>query len=154
MAETISGGTGRRIALATAIAGTLDITLASIQTAQAGKPIAGMLRGVASGPFPSAVDWGAGGAALGLVVHYTIMAIMATVFMIARDRIAWVRAHTVLAGLLYGVGLWLVMYGLVLHLRFGAPFPSHNPISVLLQLFAHVILVGLTFGIVARRGTS
>ena len=36
MAETISNGAGRRIVLATAIAGTLDIGMAAIETARAG----------------------------------------------------------------------------------------------------------------------
>ena len=72
-----TGQIGRRVLLATAIAGTLDIGMAAIETAQHGKPIGRMLRGVASGPMPPAVDWGAGGALLGLVVHYAIMGVMA-----------------------------------------------------------------------------
>ncbi|HMI18080.1 MAG TPA: hypothetical protein VK533_00915 [Sphingomonas sp.] len=141
----------KSILIATAIAGTLDIGMAAIETAHAGKPVANMLRGLASGPFPSAIDWGAAGAVLGLAVHYTIMAVMVTVFILARERIGWVRAHTLVAAALYGVGLWLVMYGLVMPLRFGAPFPSPNPVAIAKQLFAHVVLVGLTIGLVARR---
>ena len=59
-----------------------------------------------------------------------------------------------IAAALYGVGLWLVMYGLVLPLRFGVPFPSPNPPALAKQLFAHVVLVGLTIGLVARRERS
>lgn len=146
-------GTGRRILLATAIAGTLDIGWAAFQTMAGGKPAAGMLRSVASGPFPAAENWGAGGALLGLAVHFAIMAAMAAVFMIACERVRAVRRHTILAGLAYGIGLWMVMYGLVLHLRFGAPFPSPKPEAIARQLFAHVVLVGLVFGIVGRART-
>jgi hypothetical protein len=46
------------------------------------------------------------------------------------------------------------MYGLVLPLRFGMPFPSPQPMAIAKQLFAHVLLVGLTFGLVARRGPA
>ena len=145
---------GRTILIATAIAGTLDIGMAAIETARAGKPVANMLRGLASGPFPPASGWGAGGAAVGLCVHYAIMAVMVTVFLLARDRIGWVRAHTLVAAALYGVGLWLVMYGVVMPLRFGAPFPTPNPVGIAKQLFAHVVLVGLTIGLVARREPS
>ena len=144
--QATNGGLGRRILLATAIAGTLDIGMAMIETARAGKPIDGMLRGLASGPFPGATDWGAGGAATGLAVHYAIMAVMAALFLIARERIAPIRRHTIPAALAYGVILWLVMYGLVLPLRFGMPFPSPKPTAIAKQLFAHVVLVGLTFG--------
>jgi len=77
--------------------------------------------------------------------------VMATIFMIAARRISWVRGHSLAAGALYGLGLWLVMYGLVLPLRFGAPFPSQDPIAIAKQLFAHMVLVGLTFGVIARQ---
>jgi len=154
MMERVRNGLGQRILLATAIAGTLDIGMAMIETARAGKPIGGMLRSLASGPFPPATDWGAGGAVVGLAVHYAIMAVMAAVFLIARDRIAIVRRHTILAALAYGVILWLVMYGLVLPLRFGMSFPSPKPTAIAKQLFAHVVLVGLTFGLVAKRGSA
>lgn len=147
-------GIGRPLAAAVAIAGTLDIGMAAIETAIAGKPVGVMLRGLASGPFPSATDWGAAGAVVGLIVHYAIMTVMAAVFLLARERIALVRRHTIVAALVYGMILWLVMYGLVLPLRFGMPFPSPKPKAIALQLFAHVILVGLTFGLVAKRSPA
>ena len=152
--DAVKTGIGRRLVLATAIADTLDMGMAAIETVHAGKPIGGMLRGVASGPFPAATDWGRGGAVLGLLTHYAIMAVMAAIFLIARDRIAVIRRHTIVAALVYGVILWLVMYGLVLPLRFGMPFPSPQPMAIAKQLFAHVLLVGLTFGLVARRGPA
>ena len=154
MTDAMKSGLSQHILLATLIAGTLDIGMAAIETARAGKPVGGMLRSLASGPFPSAVDWGAGGALAGLFVHFAIMAVMAAVFLIARERIAIVKRHTILAALAYGVILWLVMYGLVLPLRFGMSFPSPKPEAIAKQLFAHVVLVGLTFGLVARRGTA
>lgn len=154
MAEDGRASLGRRIAAATLIAGTLDIAMAAIDTAAAGRPIANMLRAVASGPFPTARQWGAAGAATGLLVHFAIMAVMASVFMLAHARIGWVRAHPLLAGALYGVALWLVMYGLVLPLRFGASFPSADPVELAKQLFAHVVLVGLSFGLVAHRARA
>lgn len=144
---------GRRALVATGIAGTLDIGMAAIETALHGKPVARMLRGLASGPVPPAVDWGAGGALLGLIVHYAIMAAMALVFMIAHARIGWVRAHSLVAGAIYGLGLYLFMYGLVLPLRFGAPLPN-DPTAIAKGLFAHMVLVGLTFGLVARSGAA
>jgi hypothetical protein len=93
---------------------------------------------------------GIAGAALGLLVHFAIMAVMAAIFISAWKRIAVIRAQPVAAGAAYGVVLWLVMYGIVLPLRFGASFPSADPIAIAKQLFAHVVLVGLTFGLVAR----
>src|SRR5690349_2690907 len=72
----------RPIAIATAVAGALDILWAMILTMTVGKgDIPAMLRFVASGPFGDAAkDWGTGGAMLGLVTHFALMAIMATIF--------------------------------------------------------------------------
>lgn len=54
-----------RIAVATLVAGSLDILAAITLTLLFGRHIPDMLRYVASGPFPAATGWGAGGAALG-----------------------------------------------------------------------------------------
>jgi len=48
------------IAIATAVSGTLDILFAMILTAFFGREIGNMLRYVGSGPFPAAMDMGAG----------------------------------------------------------------------------------------------
>lgn len=145
---------GPNILVATFAAGTLDIAMAAVDTAFAGRPVLEMLRAVASGPFPDARAWGAAGAAAGLLVHFAIMAAMVSVFMLAYPRLARVRAYPLLAGAGYGVGLWLVMYGVVLPLRFGAAFPSTDPVEIAKQLFAHVVLVGVVLGLVARRFRS
>jgi hypothetical protein len=151
--QSVGTNIGRATLLATAIAGTLDIGMAAVETAMHGKPVGGMLRGLASGAVPPAPHWGAAGALLGLIVHYAIMAVMAFVFISAHRRNRWVHAHSLLAGAIYGLGLYLFMYGLVLPLRFGATLPS-EPIAIAKGLFAHVVLVGLTFGLVARSGTA
>lgn len=141
----------RAIALATFVAGTLDITMAAVDTTMKGGKTTGMLRSVASGPFPGAGDWGAPGAAAGLGVHFAIMAVMAAVFVLAYRQIAAIRRHPLLAGALYGVGLWLFMYGLVLPIRFGLPFPSTDPVELAKQLFAHVVLVGMAIAFITDR---
>src|SRR4051795_6781949 len=93
----------RPLAIATAICGTLDILFAVILTLMRGREPAAMLRFVASGPFPPAIDCGAAGSILGLGVHFTLMAIMVAVFVLAARS----RAHLVdmpfRAGIAYGV---------------------------------------------------
>ncbi|MES2987169.1 MAG: hypothetical protein V4808_04615 [Pseudomonadota bacterium] len=143
-------GAIRRILIATAIAGALDIGAAMILSVANGGTVAGMLRSVASGPFPSAREWGAAGAALGLATHFVLMAVMATAFVLAADRIVSLRRQPLLWGALYGVGLWMVMYFLVLPMRFGAALP-HEPGAIAIQLFCHIVLVGLPIALVARR---
>ena len=77
----------RTVALSTLVSGTLDILFAMILTAAYGRAIPDMLRSVASGPFPAATGMGGGGAILGLAVHFTLMAIMAAVFVALADSV-------------------------------------------------------------------
>jgi hypothetical protein len=138
------------IAVATFISGTLDILLAMLLTLWFGREIPDMLRMVASGPFPAATDMGAGGAILGLVVHFTLIAIMAAIFMwIVRLRPA-VRGTRYRTALAYGVVTYFAMNWLVVPLRFGSPLPPKT-LSIVTQLFAHIVLVGIPFALVAVR---
>ena len=141
----------RTVALATFIAGTLDITMAAVDATMKGSNASGMLRSVASGPFPGAGDWGAPGAAAGLAVHFAIMAVMAAAFVMAYRNLDIVRARPLLAGAVYGLVLWLVMYGLVLPIRFGAPFPSADAVEIAKQLFAHIVLVGIVIALITDK---
>ncbi|HKR24647.1 MAG TPA: hypothetical protein VJS15_05275, partial [Allosphingosinicella sp.] len=86
----------RPILLATLVAGTLDIIAAIGLTLFYGRrTVAEMLRGVASGPFPGASEWGSGGAALGLAVHFTLMAIMVAFYVLVAARRPALRARPV-----------------------------------------------------------
>ncbi|OSZ68344.1 hypothetical protein CAP40_07055 [Sphingomonas sp. IBVSS2] len=142
---------GRRILVATLIAGTLDIAAAAILALQAGRTPDRMLRGVASGPFPDATGWGTAGAVLGLAVHFAIMAVMAAVFVLAADRLPLLKARRVTAGIGYGVATWAAMNLVVLPLRWPAIFPHLDPQTVATQLFYHIVLVGIPIALVAAR---
>jgi hypothetical protein len=138
------------IALATLVSGTLDILFAMILTLAFGRQIPNMLRYVASGPFPAATNMGAGGAILGLVVHFTLMAMIAVAFVLL------VRARPVLldtpwrTALAWGVITYFTMNWLVVPLRFHTPLPPRT-LSIVTQSFAHIVLVGMPFAFIARR---
>ena len=140
----------RPIAIATAISGALDILFAMILTAWFGREIPNMLRTVASGPFPAATDMGASGAILGLVVHFALMAVMATVLMLIVRRSRAYLDHPILVGVVYGLVTYFVMNWLVVPLRFGTPLPPKT-LSIATQLFAHIVLVGIPMACVASR---
>lgn len=142
---------GQRILVSTLVAGTLDIAAAALLAIQAGRTPDKMLRGVASGPFPDAVHWGLGGAALGLLVHFAIMAVMAAVNILAADRLPVLKAQRLLAGILYGIATWAVMNLVVLPLRWPTVFPHLDLQSVATQLFCHIVLVGLPIALIAAR---
>lgn len=145
-------GIGSPILVATLIAGTLDIVSAFVFAGIAGATPLGVLRYVASGPFGDGVRGGAAGwAAAGLGVHYAIMFCMAAAYMIVAPRIPALLRHPIVAGLLYGILLWLIMYWVVKPLRWpGAPLP-HDLYAIASQLFSHCVLTGLPIALVATR---
>ena len=138
------------IIFATLLCGTLDILFAMILTLWRGKQIDGMLRFVASGPFPSATDMGAAGSALGLAVHFTLMAIMVTVFVISARALPWLLDRPWLSGLIYGLVTYAILDLVVVPMRFPAAWPP-STLSITTQLFAHIVLVGLPTAYIARR---
>jgi hypothetical protein len=140
----------RPILVATLVAGTLDILAAVTLTLSYGRAPMNMLRYVASGPFPGATGWGAGGAALGLITHFALMAAMAAVFVIAaaRWRALWTKPY--FWGLLYGLATYAVMNLIVVPLRWPEAFPP-RPVSIATQLFCHIVLVGIPIALIAAR---
>ena len=138
------------IIFATLLCGTLDILFAMILTLWRRKQIDGMLRFVASGPFPSATDMGAAGSALGLAVHFTLMAIMVTVFVISARALPWLLDRPWLSGLIYGLVTYAILDLVVVPMRFPAAWPP-STLSITTQLFAHIVLVGLPTAYIARR---
>jgi hypothetical protein len=139
----------KRIAIATLVAGTLDILAAITLTLVFGRHVPDMLRYVASGPFPAARDWGAGGALLGLVVHFVLMAVMAATFVLSARRLPVLLRSPIRSGVLYGLATYVVMNLVVVPLRFGSWPPK--PLGIATQLFCHVVLVGIPIAWIASR---
>lgn len=137
------------IALATLISGTLDILFATILTLLYGREPGNMLRFVASGPFPPATEMGPAGAALGLLIHFVLMAIMAVIFMVIMRSRPTLLDKPVATGIGYGLITYVILDLVVVPLRFPGAFPP-KPMSIATQLFAHIALVGLVFAFIAR----
>jgi len=143
-------GTGRKILVATLVAGTLDILSACVYTLIAGRAPITMLKGLASAILGNeAVKGGIGVALVGLLLHFAIMAVMVAFFVIAASRLSVLKTHWLLAGIAYGIGLWAVMNLIVLPLRFGwHPFTT---LGLAEQFFSHIVLVGIPIAWFARR---
>jgi hypothetical protein len=139
----------RTIALATLVAGALDILFAAILSIVFGKGPMTMLRGVASGPFPGAPEWGTAGSALGLATHFTLMAIMVTAFVLAARQWPALTEKPIQWGVVYGLITYVAMNLIVVPLRFGNWPPS--PQSIATQLFAHIILVSIPTALITAK---
>ena len=138
---------GRTIAWATLIAGTLDILSAFVWSGA----VVGVLQTVASGPFGNAIAKGPAGAPLGLLVHFAIMAAMVTVYVLGARRIPEVNRYWWIAGPLYGVALWIVMYWIVMPLRWDSYRTPSEALPIAKQLISHCLLTGLPIAWIASR---
>jgi len=137
----------RPILWATLIAGTLDIVFAFVIAGT----VAPVLRTVASGPLGDTLADGPAGPVLGLVTHFAIMGVMVAAYFLAAVRLPLVTRQWWILGLLYGVVLWIVMYWIVMPLRWESYTTPHETMPIARQLFAHCILVGLPIAWFARR---
>lgn len=145
--------TDQRHALAAAIlvSGTLDILSAFAFSAMAGVTPGQVLRYVASGPFGDGMrQGGTGAAALGLAVHYALMTVMVTAYFLIAGRVEAARRLWPVAGALYGIAIYLVMYWIVVPTRFGTE-PSLELWNVGNALFSHIVCVGLPMAFIASR---
>ena len=140
----------RPILIGTLIAGTLDILAAITLTLIYGRDPMAMLRYVGSGPFPAATGMGAPGSLLGLAVHFALMAIMVTIFVLAATRIRALWQQPILWGVLYGLATYVVMNLVVVPLRWPERWPPSTT-SILTQLFCHIVLVGIPVALVTAQ---
>jgi hypothetical protein len=96
-------------------------------------------QGVASAWIGKAArDGGAGAAGLGLVTHFGIALAMAGAFAAVAGRVKLLYERPLLAGALYGLVLYLVMYRIVLPLRWPTIFPRWDGWVSVADIASHV----------------
>ena len=137
------------------VAGTLDITCATIQfLLSGGKSVVTLLQFVASGVFGK--DAFAGGltmAGWGLLFHYCIAVSFAAFFYLIYQRLPRLRTDRILMGVLYGVFVWLVMNLLVVPMSQAAPRPFTSS-RVIISMSILIIAIGLPISMIVNRSTN
>lgn len=138
---------------ATLICGSLDIAYAIIMAMIKGGSALGVLHAVASGPFGGdikSLGWMAG--FIGLAVHFFIMLLMVTSFvLLVKSFRILLSINTLLLGSVYGCLLYIIMYWIVLSLRWPAIFPQTDPMQIATSLLPHIFLVGIPLAIIVKR---
>ena len=136
-------GFGCRLLVATLAAGTLDIVYACIVGLLRERSPMTVLQSVATGwQGGAAFEGGVPSALLGLGTHYGIMLAMAACFGLLSRRVPALRRRPWPTGLIYGLGLYAVMYGIVLPLRFPEIFPRLSGWITVTDIIVHMA-VGL-----------
>ncbi len=140
------------IGLGGAIAGTLDITYAIVFSASHGIPPMRILQSVASGVLGvAAFSGGAQTAALGLVLHFCIAFLLATIFYLASRRMLFLARRAFLFGPLYGVAIYAVMNLVVLPLSHFPYKPKFPPSVLITGLLVHMFCIGLPIALATRK---
>ncbi len=133
------------------IAGILDITFAFVFYGMLGATPIRILQSIASGLLGAdAYQGGFATAALGTALHFFIATVACTVYYAASRRLEFMVRHAVLAGMAYGVVVWLVMNLIVIPL---SAFPRHgfSVLTVVAGIIAHMFCVGLPIALSVRR---
>ena len=119
-------------------------------------PFISVLQYVASGAMGNAAF--AGGLAtalLGLILDFLMTTIMAGVFILSTDRIPLLRRYVIPGSLLYGFGVFIVMYFIVLPLSAAPELPAPPTwLFIEIILVEHILLVGLPLGLLVRWNAS
>ena len=144
------------ILIAGLIVGTLDITYACIFSyVRRGVTPAAVFRSVAAGALgPGAREGGLKIAVLGLFFHFLIALIAASVYFFASQVLRFMITHAIISGILFGLGVYLVMYGIVLRVSaiHATAYPWSYPWPVLIgNVLIHTLGIGLTIALVVRK---
>jgi hypothetical protein len=141
----------KAILWATLIAGALDATDGVVFFGLHGLNPIQVLQYIASGVLgASSFNGGLGTAALGVLIHFLIAAVVASIYILASRQLPVVNQHAVAWGLLYGISVYLFMTYFVLPRSAVGSSPFSLP-ALVNGLVGHALFVGLPIALAARK---
>ena len=133
-------------------AGVLDLAAALVTNGWRGVAPIRILQSIASGLLGAeSYQGGSGTAALGVALHFLIALAAAAVYYAASRRLKFLTRRAMVAGLLYGVAVYLLMNLVVLPLSAFPHRVSFAPASLVTGLIIHMLCVGLPIALAVRR---
>jgi uncharacterized membrane protein YagU involved in acid resistance len=135
------------------VAGALDLTAACVSSwLRAGVGPVRVMQSIASGLLGAAsYTGGAGTAVLGVALHFLIATVATAVFYFASRRLSFLVEHAIIAGLLYGVAVYLFMNFVILPLS-AVPQRAAPPLTGrIIGLLVIMFCVGLPIAAIVRR---
>ena len=145
-----NSGAFRAILAAGLVVGFLDISSAFVIWWLRGVGARRGLQGIAAGLLgANAFDGGWVTAGLGLALHFFVAFVVVSAFYLASRRVEFLTIHPAVSGVLYGIGVYIVMYWFVLPTAF--PTFRHRMWNELLAVAIHISLIGLPCALIVRR---
>jgi hypothetical protein len=140
----------RGILTAGLVVGVLDISSALVIWWQRGVGARRGLQGITAGLLGAkSFDGGLVTAGLGLALHFFVALVVVSFFYLASRKIEFLTIHPVVSGVVYGIGVYVVMYWFVLPMAF--PTFRHRMGNELLAVAIHISLIGLPCALIVRR---
>jgi hypothetical protein len=140
----------RAAVIAGLVAGTIDIGAASLIN-HVGPAL--ILQGIASGLIGMRSYAGGGGTViLGLALQLAMSIAIAGIYATAATRLAWLRSRPILAGLAFGLGVFVVMNLIVVPLSAFGPKPAHVSMVWLLLNVLAMLAFGVIVAMIVRWG--
>ena len=144
-----NSGALRTILTAGLVVGVLDISSAFVIWWLRGVGARRGLQGIAAGLLgASSYEGGMVTAGLGLALHFFVAFVVVSIFYLASRKIEFLTLHPVVSGVLYGIGVYIVMYWFVLPTAF--PTFRHRLGDDLLAVAIHISLIGLPCALIVR----
>ena len=132
------------------IVGVLDISSAFVIWWQRGVSLQRGLQGIAAGLLGTkSFTGGIAAAGLGLALHFFVAFVVVSIFYLARRKLRFLTKWPFISGVSYGIGVYGVMYWIVLPAAF--PTFRHRLSNELLELAIHICLIGLPTAFIMRR---
>jgi hypothetical protein len=109
---------------------------------------------IASGIYgPAAFSGGASMVWTGIAIHFFVAFVAAAIYFYVYPKLSLLHTNPMLSGLLFGLGIWLVMNLLVIpgsNIHQG-PF---DPAAALISIAWHMLLVGLPIALITKKHYS
>jgi uncharacterized membrane protein YagU involved in acid resistance len=110
-----------------------------------------VLQFIAAGVYgPEAINGGVGMIFAGIFFHFLIAYVVAIIYFIAYPKIALLRNSKVTMGLLYGLGIWIVMNLLILPYS-NIPKGPFDAGLAIVGIVWHMVLVGLPIALITAK---
>ena len=143
-------GALRTIVTAGFVVGVLDISSAFVIWWQRDVALQRGLQGIAAGLLGAkSYEGGIATAGMGLALHFFIAFVVVSIFYLMSRRITFLTKQAVVSGVLYGIGVYIVMYWLVLPKAFSTF--RHRSSNELLAVAIHIFLIGVPTALIVRR---
>lgn len=140
----------RVIVTAGLVVGVLDILSAVVIWWQRGIALQRGLQGISAGLLGAkSYQGGIETAGLGLALHFFIAFVVVSIFYLASRKVSFLTKQPFVSGVFYGIGVYIVMYWIVLPTAFSTF--RHRLSNELLELAIHICLIGLPTAFIVRR---